>query len=111
MTLQQTPETTDRLRLGDMIYISLWVHDVQRAAEFFGSVLGWSVAPDSGVVHYALLGENGRVVQADDVALTNTFSPYDWFVASNGLADVTVRKADLCDPFQLAPATWPICPP
>jgi predicted enzyme related to lactoylglutathione lyase len=48
MTLQQTPETADRLRLGDMIYLSLWVHDVQRAAEFFASVLGWSVAPDSG---------------------------------------------------------------
>jgi predicted enzyme related to lactoylglutathione lyase len=47
MTLQ-TPETTDRLRLGDMSYISLWVHDVQRAADFFGSLLGWTLAPDSG---------------------------------------------------------------
>jgi predicted enzyme related to lactoylglutathione lyase len=47
MTLQ-TPETTDRLRLGDVTYISLWLPDVQRAAEFFGSVLGWTVEPDSG---------------------------------------------------------------
>jgi predicted enzyme related to lactoylglutathione lyase len=38
------PETT-RLRHGDVVYSSLWVPDVERAAAFFGSVLGWRYAP------------------------------------------------------------------
>jgi uncharacterized protein len=43
MTLR-TPETetVDRLRQGDMSYVSLWVPDVERAARFFGTVLGWT---------------------------------------------------------------------
>jgi len=44
MTLQ-TPETTDRVRQGDISYISLWMHDVERAAKFYASVLGWSSTP------------------------------------------------------------------
>jgi predicted enzyme related to lactoylglutathione lyase len=31
---------------GDLTYASLWVRDVERAARFFGTVLGWEVAPD-----------------------------------------------------------------
>ena len=34
----------DRLRHGDVAYVSLWVPDVERAAEFFGAVLGWQYA-------------------------------------------------------------------
>jgi len=40
MTLQTT-ETTERLRQGDMSYVSLWVPDVARAARFYADVLGW----------------------------------------------------------------------
>ena len=48
MTLQ-TSETTERLRQGDISYVSLWVPDIQRAAAFFAGVLGWRYAPgDAG---------------------------------------------------------------
>jgi uncharacterized glyoxalase superfamily protein PhnB len=40
------PETT-RLHYGDVVYSSLWVPDVERAAAFYGSVLGWRYAPSS----------------------------------------------------------------
>ena len=36
-----------RLRPGDIAYVSLWVPDVERAASFFGTVLGWTYAPGS----------------------------------------------------------------
>ena len=35
------------LRPGDLAYVSLWVPDVERAAAFFGAVLGWTYAPGS----------------------------------------------------------------
>jgi uncharacterized glyoxalase superfamily protein PhnB len=34
-------------RPGDVVYLSLWVPDVDRAAAFFGAVLGWRYAPGS----------------------------------------------------------------
>jgi uncharacterized protein len=43
MTLQ-TSETTEQLRQGDVSYMSLWVHDVGRAADFYSGVLGWRLA-------------------------------------------------------------------
>ncbi|MGH9102804.1 MAG: VOC family protein [Acidimicrobiales bacterium] len=36
------------LRHGDIGYVSLWVPDVERAAEFFSDVLGWRYAPAGG---------------------------------------------------------------
>jgi predicted enzyme related to lactoylglutathione lyase len=33
-------------RQGDLIYISLWTSDVERAAAFYSSVLGWTYEPD-----------------------------------------------------------------
>jgi uncharacterized glyoxalase superfamily protein PhnB len=36
------------LRQGDVGYASLWVADVERAAAFYASVLGWEYAPGSG---------------------------------------------------------------
>lgn len=38
------------VRPGDIGYVSLWTPDVERAATFYGSVLGWTYAPgdDSG---------------------------------------------------------------
>ncbi|MGI9021968.1 MAG: VOC family protein [Acidimicrobiales bacterium] len=33
---------------GDLSYVSLWVPDVERAATFFGAVLGWTYAPGGG---------------------------------------------------------------
>lgn len=33
---------------GDLTYASLWVRDVERAARFFGAVLGWAFEPDHG---------------------------------------------------------------
>jgi uncharacterized glyoxalase superfamily protein PhnB len=34
-------QAAPRLRNGDVVYSSLWVPDVERAAAFYGSVLGW----------------------------------------------------------------------
>lgn len=42
------------VRPGDVGYVSLWVPDVDRAATFYTSVLGWAYAPDDG---------QGRMVQ------------------------------------------------
>ena len=36
-----------RIRQGDIGYVSLWVPDVDRAAAFFATVLGWSYHPGS----------------------------------------------------------------
>jgi predicted enzyme related to lactoylglutathione lyase len=41
VTLQAT-DTANRLRQGDISFLSLWVADVQRASMFFSSVLGWT---------------------------------------------------------------------
>lgn len=43
-------------RHGDLAYVSLWVHDVERASSFFGSVLGWRYAA------------NGRQVEGQSLA-------------------------------------------
>ncbi|WP_165495234.1 VOC family protein [Actinomadura roseirufa] len=37
-----------RLRQGDIGYASVWVPDVERAAAFYGSVLGWRSVPAGG---------------------------------------------------------------
>jgi len=37
----ERPSAKGRLRHGDIGYVSLWVGDVERAAGFFSSVLGW----------------------------------------------------------------------
>src|SRR5712691_3629353 len=43
--VMQTTETTNRLRQGDMSYVSAWVQDVERAARFYSTVLGWGYGP------------------------------------------------------------------
>ena len=35
----------ETVRAGDVVYTSLWVPDADRAAAFFGAVLGWSSSP------------------------------------------------------------------
>ncbi len=64
---EQTSPAT--LRHGDIGYVSLWVPDVERAARFFGEVLGWSYARASGPqgrrveglsLHHGLWGEQER---------------------------------------------------
>ena len=56
-------------RPGDIAYVSLWVPDVERAAAFFASVLGWQYAPGSAVQgrqvegvlpRHGLWGDQGR---------------------------------------------------
>jgi uncharacterized protein len=48
MTLH-TPETAELLRQGDISYLALWVPDVERAAHFYGDLLGWKyAAPATG---------------------------------------------------------------
>lgn len=43
---QKTDQShTDHVRQGDVGYVSLWVRDLDRAADFFAAVLGWSYAP------------------------------------------------------------------
>lgn len=41
-------EDAGGVRPGDVVYVSLWVPDVERAAAFFAAVLGWRYAPGSG---------------------------------------------------------------
>ena len=36
------------IRHGDVAYVSLWVPDIERAAAFFATVLGWTYAPAGG---------------------------------------------------------------
>ncbi len=71
-----TPETVvsptsqgDPMRQGDVVYVSMLVPDAQRAASFFGAVLGWSYGPGSGeqsrqvegvAPHHGLLGAQER---------------------------------------------------
>lgn len=37
----------EEIRQGDVVYVSLWLRDPERAAAFFGHVLGWTYAPAS----------------------------------------------------------------
>jgi uncharacterized glyoxalase superfamily protein PhnB len=59
------PVLTPGLRSGDLGYVSLWVPDVDRAAAFFSTVLGWTYGAASGPrgrqvegrpLHHGLLG-------------------------------------------------------
>lgn len=45
-------------RHGDVGYVSLWVPDVERAASFFSSVLGWHYGPASGPEGRQVVGQN-----------------------------------------------------
>ncbi len=56
-------------RQGDIVYASLWVDDDERAAAFFGSVLGWQTEPagpgharhvEGAVPHLGLMAGHGR---------------------------------------------------
>jgi uncharacterized glyoxalase superfamily protein PhnB len=72
-----------RPRQGDIGYVSLWVPDVERAAAFFSSVLGWRYGPASGpqgrqveglTLHHGLWGGEARsslflCLSVDDVAV------------------------------------------
>ncbi len=42
------PVSTPPLCHGDLGYVSLWVRDVARAADFYSAVLGWRYGPGSG---------------------------------------------------------------
>jgi uncharacterized protein len=46
MTLN-VAETADRLRTGDMSFLSLWIRDLERGARFYADVLGWKYASPS----------------------------------------------------------------
>lgn len=43
----QSAQSAPPLRHGDVVYSSVWVPDVERAAAFYTSVLGWRYAPIS----------------------------------------------------------------
>ena len=53
----------ESLRAGDVVYASLQVGDVRKAAAFFSSVLGWEFEPDDGIAgsipHQAIRGSDG----------------------------------------------------
>jgi predicted enzyme related to lactoylglutathione lyase len=46
----QTGSPTEQIHHGDLGYCSLWTPDVDRAARFYGSVLGWEFDPATGQV-------------------------------------------------------------
>ena len=52
--------TAPRLRHGDIAYVSLWVPDAGRAAEFFATVLGWTYAPAGGEQGWQVEGRSPR---------------------------------------------------
>lgn len=58
--LLSSPVVSDRMRNGDVAYASLWVPDIDRAADFFAAVLGWTYAPG---------------LAANDRRITNTALP------------------------------------
>lgn len=60
-----------------------------------------SLSQPDGTVHYSLMNDNGGVIQADSVTLTNSLSAYDWLVTTNGLTNITEPQS-LC--FVLPPA-------
>jgi uncharacterized glyoxalase superfamily protein PhnB len=61
-TLQAAAQVgpANRLRHGDLAYVSLWVPDVERAAAFFDDVLGWTYSPDSDVQSRQVEGATPR---------------------------------------------------
>ena len=58
--LNAPPRPAQRVREGDVVYASLQVPDVERAAAFFGAVLGWTYAPGSGPQGRQVLGPAPR---------------------------------------------------
>ena len=90
MTLQAS-DTAERIRQGDVSYLSLWVPDVARAATFFSNVLGWRYA-DSGPAE-------SRLVEGTTI--------------SHGIAELHsaagfMRQFGVPLPEQLAPTTYAV---
>ncbi len=46
---------------GDIAYTSVWVPDVERAAAFYGSVLGWQLTPDQAGQARHVLGQSNAI--------------------------------------------------
>ncbi len=46
---------------GDLTYASLWVRDPDRAARFFGTVLGWETAPNHGRAGFQITNVAGHL--------------------------------------------------
>jgi uncharacterized protein len=46
--LSLDPTDAEPIHHGDVGYVSLWVPDADRAAHFFGAVLGWTYGPSTG---------------------------------------------------------------
>jgi uncharacterized protein len=42
----ETTRTGETTKQGDIVYASLWVGDVRRAADFYATALGWEYEPD-----------------------------------------------------------------
>ena len=51
------PATAQARREGDLAYVSLWVPDADRAADFFAKVLGWEYAATGGGVTRQVAGQ------------------------------------------------------
>lgn len=55
------------VREGDVVYVSLWVEDPDRAAEFYRAVVGWQLSAEGGryrdldaAPHVGIFGRTGR---------------------------------------------------
>jgi len=77
MTLQE-PETAERLRQGDMSYVSLWVSDLQRASRFYSEVLGWRYATPAQPFAQLIEGQSMSLGLGDLAASAN-------FIRSQGV--------------------------
>jgi len=94
---------TDRLRQGDVVYVSLWVTDADRAADFFGSVLGWSIeaAPPGWArqiegrdPHHGLMGGHSRPTLFLCFAVDDLPAALDRVRAAGGSAGEPEPKGD-----------------
>lgn len=56
---------TNVVHTGDVGYVSLWTPDVERAARFYGSVLGWTYAAGDGHMVAGSTPPHGLVALAD----------------------------------------------
>jgi uncharacterized protein len=54
----QSSETAEQLRQGDISYVALWVHDVDTAARFYASVLGWRYGSENRPYNLLVEGQS-----------------------------------------------------
>jgi uncharacterized protein len=71
MTMSDSTQTAEKMRQGDMSYVSLLVPDLERAVRFFGDVLGWQTTPAPAGPAVLVQGQSLQLGLAELVASTD----------------------------------------